>query len=68
MTRARLLTSWAVIFLGALVLVSCSSDRKAAAGGDPARGKQLFASRGCAGCHTFKAGGSKGTAGASATG
>ena len=63
MSRARLLTSWAVIFLAALVLASCSSDRKAAANGDPARGKQLFASQGCAGCHTFKAGNSKGTAG-----
>ena len=31
--------------------------------GDPAAGKQVYASNGCAGCHTFKAAGSTGKVG-----
>jgi len=31
--------------------------------GDPAAGKEVFASAGCAGCHTFKAAGSNATIG-----
>lgn len=31
--------------------------------GDPAAGKQLFASNGCSGCHTFEPAGSTGTTG-----
>lgn len=31
--------------------------------GDPAAGKQLFASSGCGGCHTFKAAGTNGKVG-----
>jgi len=31
--------------------------------GDPAAGKEVFASAGCAGCHTFKAAGSSATIG-----
>src|SRR5919201_3021676 len=31
--------------------------------GDPAAGKQLYASNGCAGCHTFKPAGSTGKVG-----
>jgi mono/diheme cytochrome c family protein len=31
--------------------------------GDPAAGKQVFASAGCAGCHTLKAAGASGTVG-----
>ena len=32
-------------------------------GGDPAAGKGVFSSAGCAGCHTLKAAGSGGTVG-----
>jgi mono/diheme cytochrome c family protein len=35
----------------------------AAAEGDPANGKTVYASAGCGGCHTFSAAGSTGTAG-----
>ena len=37
----------------------------AAAEGDPANGKTIYASAGCGGCHTFSAAGSTGTAGPS---
>ena len=33
------------------------------AAGDPAKGKQVFASAGCAGCHTFSKAGSSGSVG-----
>jgi mono/diheme cytochrome c family protein len=35
----------------------------AATEGDPAKGKTVFASAGCGGCHTFSAAGSTGTVG-----
>jgi len=35
----------------------------AATEGDPAKGKELFASAGCGGCHTFSSAGSTGTVG-----
>jgi len=35
----------------------------AASEGDPAKGKTIFASAGCGGCHTFSAAGSTGTVG-----
>ena len=35
----------------------------AASEGDPAKGKTIFASAGCGGCHTFSAAGSSGTVG-----
>ncbi len=35
----------------------------AAAEGDPAKGKSIYASAGCGGCHTFSAAGSTGTVG-----
>ncbi|HVF78133.1 MAG TPA: cytochrome c, partial [Solirubrobacteraceae bacterium] len=62
MKRRGLLPGWAVIVLAALLLASCSSEEKAAEG-DPVHGKQLFASEGCDGCHTFKAAGAKATVG-----
>ena len=40
-----------------------STTTAAAAPGDPAAGKTVFASAGCAACHTFKAAGSTGTIG-----
>lgn len=39
------------------------ADTGAASEGDPARGKTIFASAGCGGCHTFSAAGSTGTVG-----
>jgi mono/diheme cytochrome c family protein len=36
---------------------------QAPGGGNPVAGKQVFASAGCAGCHTLKAAGSTGTTG-----
>lgn len=62
MSLGRLLTGWSVVVLVALGLTACSSEEKAAKG-DPVHGKELFASEGCDGCHTFKAAGSKGTVG-----
>ena len=44
------------------MLASCGGD-SGAGSGDPVAGKRLFASNGCAGCHTFAAAGSKGTTG-----
>jgi cytochrome c551 len=35
----------------------------AAGEGDPAKGKEIFASAGCGGCHTFEPAGSSGTVG-----
>jgi mono/diheme cytochrome c family protein len=62
MTRGRMPILGAAILVAALALTSCSSD-EGAAKGDPIAGKKLFASSGCAGCHTFKAAGSTGTTG-----
>lgn len=62
MNRAWLFAGWAVVVLVTLGLSACASEEKAAKG-DPVHGKQLFASEGCDGCHTFKAAGSKGTVG-----
>ena len=39
------------------------TTQEAAPAGDPAAGKALFASNGCAGCHTFAAAGATGTVG-----
>ena len=63
MKRARLLLGLLATVLAAVGLTSCASSEKTAAAGDPVAGKQLFASEGCDGCHTFKAAGSKGTVG-----
>jgi mono/diheme cytochrome c family protein len=40
-----------------------ATTQEAAPAGDPAAGKALFASNGCAGCHTFAAAGATGTVG-----
>jgi mono/diheme cytochrome c family protein len=64
MSRRRVLPGVIVVVLAALGLIACSSGESEQAGrGDPVAGKRLFASQGCAGCHTFKAAGSKGTVG-----
>ena len=66
-----------VLVVGALVLTAAgcggsdnggSSDTTTAAttapsGGDAAAGKEVFASAGCGGCHTFSAAGSSGSVG-----
>jgi mono/diheme cytochrome c family protein len=62
MKRGRMPIAGAAILLAALLLTSCSGDQGASKG-DPVAGKQLFASSGCSGCHTFKAAGSSGTTG-----
>jgi mono/diheme cytochrome c family protein len=62
MNLGRLLCGCLLLLLGALVLTACASDDTAGKG-DPIAGKKLFASEGCAGCHTFKAAASKGTVG-----
>ena len=62
MSRGRKPIAGAVVLLAALLLSSCSGDQGASKG-DPVAGKQLFASSGCEGCHTFKAAGSSGTNG-----
>jgi mono/diheme cytochrome c family protein len=54
MTSGRILVGAALVLLGALGLVSCGGGESADKG-DPVAGKRLFASEGCAGCHTFKA-------------
>jgi mono/diheme cytochrome c family protein len=62
MKRSRSPVAGAAILLLALLLTSCSADQGASKG-DPVAGKQLFASNGCSGCHTFKAAASNGTTG-----
>ena len=62
MTRARSLAAAGAVAVAALLMTSCAGDRSAEKG-DPVAGKRLFESSGCAGCHTFKAAGSKGTVG-----
>ena len=63
MKLGRILIGSALVVLAAVGLVSCGGDDEAADNGDPVAGKQLFASEGCAGCHTFKAAASTGTIG-----
>jgi cytochrome c oxidase subunit II len=43
--------------------VAAESTPTVSAKGDPAAGKEVFTSAGCAGCHTFKAAGSNATIG-----
>lgn len=62
MKLGRTLAGSALLMLAALAVTACASEEKAGKG-DPVAGKQLFASSGCAGCHTFKAAGSTGTTG-----
>jgi len=62
MKRSHSPIAGVAILLMALFLTSCSGDRGASKG-DPVAGKQLFASNGCSGCHTFKAAGSSGSTG-----
>ncbi len=62
MKRSHSPIAGVAILLMALFLTSCSGDRGASKG-DPVAGKQLFASNGCSGCHTFKAAASSGTTG-----
>ncbi len=57
----RLLSTSLGLVLAAVLVTSCASDE--AGNGDPIAGKQLFASEGCAGCHTFGAAGSNGAQG-----
>ena len=45
------------------VVGTLPADTGAAAEGDAANGKKVFASAGCGGCHTFSAAGSSGTVG-----
>ncbi len=59
--RRTVLTCAAILVLAA-VLASCG-DEKGASTGDAVKGKRLFASHGCGGCHTFAAAGSSGTTG-----
>lgn len=67
-TNVRLAAVLAIVLTGLLV-AACGSGSggpgsgASAASGDAATGKRLFTSAGCAGCHTFKAAGSTGTAG-----
>ena len=63
MKLGRILIGSALVVLAAVGLVSCGGGDTAADNGDPVAGKQLFASEGCAGCHTFKAAASTGTTG-----
>jgi len=62
MKLGRNLIGSALVVLAALSAISCGGD-EAAGQGDPVAGKTLFASAGCAGCHTFKAADSKATVG-----
>jgi mono/diheme cytochrome c family protein len=62
MKHGRMLAGSALLILAALVVTACASEDKAAKG-DPVAGKQLFASAGCGGCHTFKAANSAGKVG-----
>ena len=62
MKLGRNLIGSALVVLAALSAISCGGD-EAAGQGDPVAGKTLFASEGCAGCHTFKAADSKATVG-----
>jgi len=57
MKLGRLLLGSALLVLAALGSISCGGDN-GADNGNPVAGKQMFASEGCAGCHTFKAAGS----------
>jgi mono/diheme cytochrome c family protein len=57
----RILLGALLVAVTTLALTACASDD--AANGDPVAGKKVFASAGCAGCHTFKAAGSTGTIG-----
>ena len=61
--RARLVLGPLAAVLVTVGLTSCGGSEETAGRGDPVAGKRLFASQGCAGCHTFKAAGSKGTVG-----
>ncbi len=51
------------ILLLTVMLVSCGDDERLATAGDAVKGKRLFASQGCGGCHTFAAAGSSATTG-----
>jgi cytochrome c553 len=62
MKPARLQLRCVALAIAVLMLASCGGD-SGAGSGDPLAGKRLFASEGCAGCHTFAAAGSKGTTG-----
>jgi cytochrome c553 len=62
MKLGRILIGGFLVVLTALGAVSCGGD-ETAENGDPVAGKQLFASEGCAGCHTFAAAASTGTTG-----
>lgn len=62
MKPARLQLRCVAFAIAVLMLASCGGD-SGAGDGDPVAGKRLFASQGCAGCHTFAAAGSKGTTG-----
>jgi mono/diheme cytochrome c family protein len=48
---------------GAATTTAATTKSAAAPAGDPAAGKQVFASSGCGGCHTLKAAGTTGTVG-----
>jgi cytochrome c553 len=62
MKPARLQLRCVAFAIAVLMLASCGGD-SGAGSGDPLAGKRLFASEGCANCHTFAAAGSKGTTG-----
>ena len=65
MKLGRILIGSALVVLAALGPISCGGGDEATDKGDPVAGKRLFASEGCAGCHTFKAAASAGTTGPS---
>jgi mono/diheme cytochrome c family protein len=52
-----------VLLFAALLLGTLPADTGATAEGDAAKGKAIYASAGCGGCHTFSAAGSTGTVG-----
>jgi mono/diheme cytochrome c family protein len=63
MSLRRATLTCSALLAAAIALVSCAGQDRSASAGDAINGKRLFASQGCAGCHTFAAAGSSGTTG-----